>query len=72
MVEGKTVPSQYDPYSLYIQLSQCPSLDGIILLSKAQEQDIVDNTVPENIAAAEKKLEQLNETIIRDIETWDW
>jgi hypothetical protein len=72
VVEGKAVPSQCDPYSLYVQLSRCPSLDGIMLLSRAQERDIVGNTVPENMAAAEKRLEQLSEATIRDAETWDW
>jgi hypothetical protein len=58
VVNGEAVPSQCDPYSLYVQLSRCPSLDGIILLSRARERDIVGNTVPEVITAAEKKLEQ--------------
>ncbi|RKK84509.1 hypothetical protein BFJ68_g17351, partial [Fusarium oxysporum] len=34
-IDGKMVPSQCDPYSLYVQLSRCPSLDGIMLVSKA-------------------------------------
>jgi len=69
IVNSKAVLSQCNPYSLYIQLLQCLLLDGIILLSKAQEQDIVDNTVPEVITAAEKRLEQLSEATIREVET---
>jgi hypothetical protein len=33
-IDGQTVPSQCDPYSLYVQLSRCQSLDGIMLISK--------------------------------------
>ncbi|EGY20851.1 uncharacterized protein VDAG_02375 [Verticillium dahliae VdLs.17] len=33
-VDSRAVPTQCDPYSLYVQLSRCKSLDGIILLSK--------------------------------------
>ena len=43
-----------------------------MLLSRAQERDIVGNTVPEVITAAEKRLEQLSEATIREAETWDW
>ena len=50
----QAVPSQCEPYSLYVQLSRCPSLDGVMLLSKARERDIVGNTVPETMAAAER------------------
>jgi hypothetical protein len=32
-----------------------------MLLSKARERDIVGNSVPENMAAAEKRLELLND-----------
>jgi len=64
VVDGKVVPSQCDPYSLYVQLSRCPSLDGVMLLSKARERDIVDNTVLEVVTAAEKRLEQLSEATI--------
>ena len=69
MVNGEAVPSQCDPYSLYMQLSRCPSLGGIMLLSKARERDIVDNAVPETMIAAEKRLERLNEATIRSAET---
>jgi hypothetical protein len=71
-VRGEAVPSQCDPYSLYVQLSRCRSLDAIMLSSKARERDIVGNTVPENMATAEERLELLSEAMIREAETWDW
>lgn len=43
-----------------------------MLLSKVREGDIVGNIVPENMAAAEKRLEVLSEETIRDAESWDW
>ena len=43
-----------------------------MLLSKAQERDIVGNSVPENMAAAEKRLELLNGATIKEAELWDW
>lgn len=70
-VRGEAIPSQCDPYSLYVQLSRCRSLDGIMLSSKARERDIVGNTVPENMATAER-LELLSGATIREAETWDW
>ncbi|KAH8743569.1 hypothetical protein F5883DRAFT_634381 [Diaporthe sp. PMI_573] len=36
-IDGQAVPSARDPYSLYVQLSRCRSLDGIMLLSEARE-----------------------------------
>lgn len=71
-VEGRVVPSRCDPYSLYVQLSRCRSLKGIMLLSKAREMDIIGNTVPENMIEAEKRLEELSEATVREAETWDW
>jgi hypothetical protein len=68
-VDGRAVPSQCDPYSLYVQLSRCSSLDSIMLLSKVRERDIVGNTIP---VAAEKRLEELSEATIREAESWDW
>lgn len=56
---------QCDPYSLYVQLSRSRSLDGIMLLSKARERDIIGNMVPENMVAAEK---ELSEATIREAE----
>ena len=70
VVNGEAVPSQCDPYSLYVQLSRCPSLGGIMLLSRAQERDIVGNAVPETMIAAEKRPERLSEATIRSAETW--
>ena len=69
---GQAVPSQCDPYSLYVQLSRSSSLQGIMLLSKVRERDIVGNTVPENIVVTEKRLEELSEATIREAEVWDW
>lgn len=71
-IDGQAVPTQCDPYGLYVQLSRCSSLDGIMLLSKARERDIVGNTVPENMTAAEERPEVLSEATIRDAESWDW
>jgi hypothetical protein len=71
-VGGQAMPSQCDPYSLYVQLSQIPSLQGIILLSKERGRDMIGNTVPENMVAAEKRLEELSEATIREAESWDW
>ena len=42
-----------------------------MLLSKVRERDIIGNTVPENMVAAEKRLEQLSEATIRDAELRD-
>ncbi|PVH90752.1 hypothetical protein DM02DRAFT_734435 [Periconia macrospinosa] len=69
---GQAIPSQCDPYSLYVQLSRSSSLAGIMLLSKVRERDIIGNTVPENMVAAEKRLEELSEATIREAESWDW
>lgn len=72
-VDGQAIPSTCDPYSLYVQLSRCRSLDGIMLLSKARERDFVGNTVPEEMTQAEQRLEQLSEETIRVAESsWDW
>ena len=71
-VDGEAVPTQCDPYSLYVQLSRCGSLDGIMLLSKARERDFVGNKVPENMMAAEERLELLGNATVRDAESWGW
>jgi hypothetical protein len=65
-IDGQAVPSQCDPYGLYVQLSRCTSLGGIMLLSRARERDVVGNTIPENMAEAEQRLEGLSEATIRD------
>jgi hypothetical protein len=33
-IDGQAVPTQYDPYSLYVPLSRCRSLNNITLISK--------------------------------------
>jgi len=45
---------------------------GIMLLSKVRERDVVGNTVPENMIAVEKRLEELSEATIWETESWDW
>jgi hypothetical protein len=42
-----------------------------MLLSKVRERDIIGNTVPENMVAAEKRLEALSEATIQEVESWD-
>jgi hypothetical protein len=71
-IDGQTVTSQCDPYSLYVQLSRSRSLEGIMLLSKVRERDIIGNIVPEDMAAAEKRLEELSEATIREAASLDW
>ncbi|KAG7408025.1 hypothetical protein Forpi1262_v018132 [Fusarium oxysporum f. sp. raphani] len=56
-VDGRVVPSQCDPYSLYVQLSRCRTLDGIMLVSKVRERDLVGNRVPQEMTVAEARLE---------------
>ena len=70
-INGQVVPSQCDPYSLYVQLSRCTSLDGIMLLSQARERDFIGNRVPDNMVAAEKRLELLSEATIKEAESWN-
>ena len=65
-LEGRAVSSQYDPHSLYVQLSRCRTLENIMLLSQARERDVSGNTVPESMVAAERKLEELSEATIRE------
>jgi hypothetical protein len=50
-----------------VQLSRS-TLQGITLLSKVRGRDIIGNTVPENMVAAERRLEELNEATIREAE----
>lgn len=58
--------------ALTMHISWCRTLDGIMLLPRIRERDFVGNTVPENMTAAEKRLEQLREATIADAVTWDW
>lgn len=67
-IDGQPVPSQCDPDSLYVQLSRCDPLDGIMLLSKAREQDFMQSTVPSEMAQAEMRLKQVSEETIREAE----
>ncbi|KAM5349348.1 hypothetical protein ACJ41O_005853 [Fusarium nematophilum] len=69
-IGGKMVPSQCDPYSLYVQLSRCPSLDGIMLVSKARERDLVGNRIPADMAAAEARLELLSQETVGTALSW--
>lgn len=46
-------------------------LDGITLLSKARERDVVANRVPKKMTEAETGLEELSKTTIRDARGWD-
>jgi hypothetical protein len=71
-VDGEAVPTQCDPYSLYVQLSRCRSLSGITLVSEARLRDFIGNNVPENMTAAEDELELLSNATIRDAESWGW
>ena len=56
----------------YVQLSRCPSLDGITLLSEARESDFIGNKVPDNMIAAEERLERLSDKTVSEAESWDW
>jgi hypothetical protein len=69
-IDGKMVPSQCDPYSLYVQLSRCPSLDGIMLVSKARERDLVGNKIPADMAAAEARLKLLSGETVEKAQSW--
>ena len=71
-IDGEAVPAQCDPYSLYVQLSRCRTIEGITLLSKVRERDFVGNRMPEGMVAAEERLEKLSNKTIRDAECWDW
>ena len=71
-INGEMVPSQCDPYSLYVQLSRSRWLNGIMLMSKVRKRDLVGNKVPEDMMAAEKTLELLSNTTIKEAETWSW
>jgi len=69
-VGGRVVPAQCDPYCLYVQLSRCRTLDGITLLSKVRERDLVGNRVPEEMRAAQATLEELSEKTLREAVDW--
>ncbi|KAJ4182051.1 hypothetical protein NW759_17757 [Fusarium solani] len=65
-VGGHIVPAQCDPYSLYVQLSRCRSLDGIMLVSKVRERDLVGNRVPHEMTVAEARLEELSDRTVQE------
>ncbi|KJZ68031.1 hypothetical protein HIM_12579 [Hirsutella minnesotensis 3608] len=69
-MDGMVVPSQCDPYSLYVQLSHCRTLDGIMLVSKLRERDLVGNRVPEEMTAAQARLEVLSERTVEEALRW--
>lgn len=69
-IDGQAVPSPCDPYSLYVQLSRCQSLNEIMLVSKVRERDFLGNRVPANMIAAEQRLEQLSEATMDEVERW--
>jgi hypothetical protein len=69
-VDGRVVPSQCDPYSLYVQLSRCQTLDGIMLVSKVRERDLVGNRVPEEMTAAQARLEKLSDRMVQEALRW--
>jgi hypothetical protein len=69
-VDGRVVPSQCDPYSLYVQLSRCRTLDGIMLVSKVRERDLVGNRVPEDMTAAQARLEKLSDRTVQEALRW--
>jgi hypothetical protein len=43
-----------------------------MLISKAQERDLVCHKVPENMVAAEERLELLSEATIKEAKSPDW
>ncbi|KJZ67923.1 hypothetical protein HIM_12688 [Hirsutella minnesotensis 3608] len=70
IIDGRAVSSQCDPYSLYVQLSRCPKLDGIMLISKVRERDLVGNKIPDEMTAAQAKLGQLSDETVRAASSW--
>ncbi|KJZ74132.1 hypothetical protein HIM_06363 [Hirsutella minnesotensis 3608] len=69
-VDGMIVAAQCDPYSLYVQLSRCRTLDGIMLVSKVRERDLVGNRVPVDMTAAQARLEVLSERTVEEASRW--
>ncbi|RKK17328.1 hypothetical protein BFJ67_g17724 [Fusarium oxysporum f. sp. cepae] len=69
-VDGHIVPAQCDPYSLYVQLSRCRSLDGIMLISKVRERDLVGNRVPHEMTVAQARLEELSNKTVQEALQW--
>lgn len=69
-VRGQAVPSACDPYSLYVQLSRCTTLDGVMLLSEVRERDFIGNKVPQSMTAAIDELMELSQRTIEEFEAW--
>jgi hypothetical protein len=69
-IDGRIVPSPCDPYSLYVQLSRCRTLDGIMLVSKVRERDLVGNRVPQEMTAAQARLEKLSDRTVEEALRW--
>lgn len=69
-VDGHLIPSQCDPYRLYVQLSRCRTLDGIMLVSKVRERDLVGNRVPVEMSAALDRLAELGDRTIQEALSW--
>lgn len=67
---GQAVPGACDPCSLYVQLSRCPTLDGIMLVSKVRERDFVGNTAPESMVTAQHRLQELSEKTMTELDAW--
>ncbi|KAF6781399.1 DNA repair and recombination protein, partial [Colletotrichum sojae] len=59
-----------DPYSLYVQLSRCRSLEGITLLSPTRNADLVGNVVPKEMREAEERLAELGNQTIQRVQQW--
>ncbi|KJZ71585.1 hypothetical protein HIM_09054 [Hirsutella minnesotensis 3608] len=70
IIERRAVSSPCDPYSLYVQLSRCPTLDGIMLVSKVRERDLVGNKVPDEMTDAEARLAQLSDETVGEVSGW--
>ncbi|KAF2176070.1 hypothetical protein K469DRAFT_723381 [Zopfia rhizophila CBS 207.26] len=67
-VQGRTL----ERVALELRGTRMTNIDGragIMLLLKARERDIIGNTIPENMVMAEKRLEELSEVTIREVES---
>jgi hypothetical protein len=47
-------------------------MSAMMLLSKVLNKAIIGNIFPENVVAAERRLEELSEATIREAEKWNW
>ena len=56
-------------FVLTVQLSRCPTLDGIMLVSKVRDRDFVGNRVP-NEMSAHARLEKLSENTLQEAVGW--